>query len=100
MICILFVISKSSRVQIMCNVLVMASLQSEVPHLLSVRHPDSDTGRQVGNYILYSGEFRSANTIPPVCDLTGPTMMSKEARAMFLNGGGEAALQTWKVGGP
>lgn len=27
----------------------------------------------------------------------GPTMMSKEARAMFLNGGGEEALQAWKV---
>jgi len=28
---------------------------------------------------------------------TGPTMMSKEARQLFLNGGGEAALQAWKV---
>lgn len=26
----------------------------------------------------------------------GPTMMSKEARAMFLNGGGELALKAWK----
>jgi hypothetical protein len=27
----------------------------------------------------------------------GPTMMSREARNLFLNGGGEEALQVWKV---
>lgn len=27
----------------------------------------------------------------------GPTMMSKEARDLFLNGGGASALQAWKV---
>jgi hypothetical protein len=27
----------------------------------------------------------------------GPTMMSKEARQLFLNGGGEDALKAWKV---
>lgn len=31
--------------------------------------------------------------LPPA----GPTMMSKEARNLFLNGGGEEALAAWKV---
>jgi hypothetical protein len=36
-----------------------------------------------------------AHGTPPLS--SGPTMMSKEARSLFLSGGGEAALKAWKV---
>jgi hypothetical protein len=32
-----------------------------------------------------------------VAAAAGPTMMSKEARDLFLNGGGAGALAAWKV---
>lgn len=38
-------------------------------------------------------QLHVAVLLPPV----GPTMMSKEARNLFLNGGGEEALAAWKV---